>query len=150
MRAVADPVRGVVRAAVDIEATPEVVFAAITEPAQLASWWGADLYRTYDWRLDLRPGGRWSVETEGAGVRNSVRGEVLEVDRPRRPVLTWEASWDGFARTVITYTLAATALGTRLTVVHEGFAGRPESCRGHAEGWHQVLGWLEGFARGGA
>ena len=146
MRAVADVTRGVVRAQIDIEAPIELVYESLTEPAQLMSWWGGGEYETYDWKIDLRPGGAWSVSTRGGGGPQSVRGEYLEVEPPTRLVLTWLASWDGFARTVIEYTLSRTATGTRVTVVHDGFAGRPEACEGHAAGWHSVLGWLAAHA----
>jgi uncharacterized protein YndB with AHSA1/START domain len=142
VRAVADVTKGVVHASVDVEAPPEAVWDALTEPEQLSAWWGANLYRTFNWQFDLRPGGRWSVDTMGDGGPNHVRGEILEVDRPRRLVLTWEASWDGFCRTVITYSFVATATGTRLTIVHTGFEGRPQACEGHAIGWDAVLGWM--------
>ena len=35
--------------------------------------------------------------------------------------------------------------GTRLTMRHDGFGDRVESCAGHAEGWERVLGWLADF-----
>lgn len=148
MRAVADVTRGIVRAQVDIGAPPALVFEALTEPAQLAAWWGGDQYRTENWQMELRPGARWRCDARSPRGDSEVGGEILEVDPPRRLVLSWEASWDAFQRTVITYTLAATDTGTRVTVVHTGFEGRPESCEGHAQGWHLVLGWLGAFVAG--
>jgi uncharacterized protein YndB with AHSA1/START domain len=145
VRAVADLTTGVVRATIDIDAPPDVVFAALVEPEQLAAWWGGGEYRTFDWKLDLRPGGQWSVQTHGAGGAGSVRGEYLEVDPPRRLVYTWLPSWEDFQRSVITLEVRATETGSRVTVVHEGFVGRPEACEGHAMGWDKVLGWLGGF-----
>jgi uncharacterized protein YndB with AHSA1/START domain len=142
MRSIADVSAGVVRAEIEIEGTPEDVFDALTDPAQLASWWGGDLYRTYDWQIDLRPGGAWSVKAEGPNGRSTIHGEYLEIDRPRRLVYTWLASWDGEARTVIRIDLTPIASGTRVVVVHDGFAGRREQCEGHALGWQNVLGWL--------
>jgi hypothetical protein len=35
--------------------------------------------------------------------------------------------------------------GTKVTVRHEGFVGRPESWGTHAEGWELVLNWLEQY-----
>ncbi|UJR82372.1 SRPBCC family protein [Sandaracinus amylolyticus] len=146
MRSIADVTTGTVRAVVEIDAPPADVFAALTEPEQLALWWGGDLYRTYDWQMDLRPGGAWSVKTEGRQGHSEVRGEILEVDPPHALTLTWQASWDGFARTTIRYRLDAVSSGTRVTVVHDGFAGRPEQCENHAQGWDLVLGWLAAHA----
>lgn len=146
MRAVADVTRGVVHAEIEIAAPPEAVFDALTEPEQLATWWGGDQYRTFDWRLDLRVGGGWSVRTEGRNGAQRVHGEFLEIARPSRLSYTWHASWDSFARTVIRYDLAPIATGTRVTVVHDGFEGRREACEGHAMGWQLVLGWLGAHA----
>ncbi len=41
MTAVADVQAGLVRATVDIAAPPEAVFRALTEPGELARWWGS-------------------------------------------------------------------------------------------------------------
>jgi hypothetical protein len=32
-----------------------------------------------------------------------------------------------------------------VTLRHDGFAGRAESCSGHGQGWERVLGWLTKF-----
>lgn len=142
MRAVADVTRGVVHAQIEIAGPPAAVFEALTDPQQLASWWGGELYRTFDWKLDVRPGGAWSVNTESPTGAQRVYGEFLRVEPPHRLAYTWHASWDGFARTEIHYELEAIPSGTRVRVVHEGFTGRPASCEGHAQGWDFVLGWL--------
>lgn len=142
MTSVADVGRGIVHATVELAAPPEVVFDALTEPAQLGAWWGGEAYRTRDWKVDPRPGGAWSAVADGPGGATTVSGEYLEFERPRRLVYTWLASWDGHQRTVVAIELAPTATGTRLALRHEGFAGRPDSCRDHGQGWGMVLGWL--------
>jgi uncharacterized protein YndB with AHSA1/START domain len=147
--ALADFKEGIIYASVDIDAPPDAVWDAITEPAQLASWWGSDdQYRTMNWQVDLRPGGKWS--SDSARVDGSqtghVHGEYVEVERPRRLVYTWKASWDDFAETLIVMELSATASGTHVRVRHSGFAERFTSGAGHAEGWKRVLGWLSSHA----
>lgn len=58
MSALSDFSAGTIHASIEIEAPPDVVWDALTEPAQLMSWWGSsELYRTFDWQVDLRPGG---------------------------------------------------------------------------------------------
>lgn len=141
-RAVADLNKGVVLARVDIAAAPERVFAALTTE-ELTRWWGGDLYRVTGFTIDLRVGGRWRTDgIGGEGKPFHVEGEVLAVEPPRRLVQTWKASWDAGGVTTIEYTLDPIPSGTRVTVRHEGFAGRPESCQGHALGWERVLEWL--------
>jgi uncharacterized protein YndB with AHSA1/START domain len=145
MSALADFKEGTIHASIEIEAPPEAVWDALTEPAQLASWWGSDdTYRTMNWQVDLRPGGKWnsdSARVDGSQAGN-VHGEYLEVDKPRLLVYTWKASWDDFSETVIRMELTATARGTHVKVRHSGFAQRTSSGAGHAEGWKRVLGWL--------
>ena len=142
-RAVADVTAGVVLASVEIAAPPERVFGALTTD-ELTQWWGSPAdYKTTEYTADLRPGGRWRTAGAGAdGKEFAVEGVFREIDRPRRLVQTWVAPWDGGNETVITYTLDPIEGGTRVTVRHEGFSDRSESCRGHGEGWERVLGWL--------
>ena len=147
MSALADFKEGVIFASIDIDAPAEAVWDAVTDPAQLASWWGSpDTYRTFDWEVDLRPGGKWSSKSarHDGSQQGMVHGEYLEVDRPRLLVYTWLASWDNFAETVIRLELSPTATGTRVKIRHSGFAERRESGLGHTEGWKRVLGWLSG------
>ena len=94
MRALANVEGGMVKAEIELAASPERVFRSLTDSGELAAWWGADdMYRTTDWVIDLRPGGKWSTRAIGVdGSESTVGGEYLEVDPPRRLVFL-----DGFA-----------------------------------------------------
>ena len=144
MRALANVDAGVVKAEIELAATPERVFRSLTDGAELAAWWGSDeMYRTYDWVIDLRPGGKWSARARGNdGVESTVDGEYLEVDPPRRLVYTWRPSWDDYAVTTVQYDLVPTATGTRLLVTHTGFGDRATAATGTGEGWKRVLEWF--------
>jgi uncharacterized protein YndB with AHSA1/START domain len=143
-RAVADLSDGIILASVDIAVPPEKVFAALTDGSEIIQWWGHDAaYRTTSWVSHLRVGGKWRAEGVSAdGKPYLVEGEFLEIDPPRKLVQTWQAQWDAGETTTLTYLLAPTEIGTRLTLRHEGFKGRPEVCQGHSDGWQVVLGWL--------
>ena len=55
MRALASVDSGVVKAEIEIEATPARVFRALTGPTELAAFWGSDdMYRTSDWKIASR------------------------------------------------------------------------------------------------
>ena len=133
-----DPTHGAVHAAIEIAAPPEEVFRSLTDPRELAAWWGAaEGRRTHDWQVDARPGGAWSVRTTDAGgAEGTVRGEFRVVDPPRVLECSWEASWDDFAPTTVRYELAPALVrgvsGTRLTVTHTGFAGSGVTCMASA------------------
>jgi uncharacterized protein YndB with AHSA1/START domain len=146
-RAVADVGGGIILATVDIEAPPERVFRALTTD-EVTQWWGSDaVYWTKEWTADVRVGGAWRAGGRGAdGVAFSVGGEYVEIDPPRKIVQTWKPDWDGGHVTTITYSLDPIEGGTRVTVRHEGFGDRAESCERHAQGWELVLGWLRGHA----
>jgi uncharacterized protein YndB with AHSA1/START domain len=144
-----DAAAGVVHAGVEIAAAPERVFRSLTSPEELAAWWGSeDMYRTENWTVDLRVGGRWHCDAVGQdGSRAIVRGEYLEIDAPRLLVYTWEPSWEDFFRTTIRVDLAPDGRGgTRVTVTHSGFDARVPSAEGHAQGWTRVLEWLRAHA----
>jgi uncharacterized protein YndB with AHSA1/START domain len=143
-RALADVDAGKILASVDIAVTAERVFSALTNPEEVVRWWGSDeLYRTKTWTSELKVGGSWRADGVSAdGTPFGVTGEYLEIDPPRKLVQTWKPDWDRGLVTTLTYLLEPIADGTRLTVRHEGFLGRAESCRGHAEGWTKVLAWL--------
>ncbi len=144
-RAVADFEQGTILASVEIAAPPERVFRALTSE-ELVKWWGAeDVYQTKEWSADLRVGGRWRAAGVTAdGKPYVVDGEFIEVDPPRKLVQTWNPDWDGGHVTRLTYRLEPIPDGTRVTLKHEGFAGRLESIASHTEGWELVLGWLSG------
>jgi len=142
-RAVADVSAGVLLASVEIAASPARVFRALTSD-DITRWWGsAETYQTTRWTGDLRVGGTWVAEGIGRDGPFSVSGEFLEVDPPRRLVHTWRAGWDGNHPTTVTYRLEPIDGGTRVTVRHEGFGDRVDSCRGHSDGWELVLTWLQ-------
>lgn len=149
-RAVADLSQGTIIAMVEIAAPPERVFRAISDPNEIVKWWGSDqVYRTTEATADFRVGGSWRSAGKGADGRPfAVEGEYLEIESPRRIVQTWRPDWDAGQTSTLRYTLDAIPGGTRLTVRHEGFAGRPESCEGHTSGWEMVLGWLEHHVSG--
>ena len=144
MRALANVDGGVIKAEIEIAATPERVFRSLTDGAELEAWWGADdMYRTFDWVIDLRAGGKWSARARGAdGMESTVDGEYIEVDPPKRLVYTWRPSWDNYAVTTVQYDLQATATGTRLLVTHTGFGDRATAAAGTGEGWKRVLEWM--------
>jgi uncharacterized protein YndB with AHSA1/START domain len=146
-RSLADLAAGIIVATVEIAAPAARVFRALTDPRELMQWWGSpETYRAHRWEADFRVGGRWRVEGKGVdGKPYAIHGEFLEIATPRRVVQTWDHDWeDDHPVTKLTYVLDDIPGGTRLTVRHEGFANRTESCDSHAKGWERVLQWLAG------
>ena len=156
IHATADVEKGTINVIADIAVPPERLFNALTNPAELTQWWGAEgVYRTERWQVDLRPGGKWIcyiAAPEGGEMSDprtpepqSVGGEYITVDPPRVLEFTWSPSWDGFQVTTVRYEIEPTETGSRLKVVHSGFVGRPEMASSHGEGWVRVLSWLAAY-----
>jgi len=153
VNATADVEKGLVKVVADIAASPEAVFRALTDPKELAQWWGAEgIYRTERWSVDLRPGGKWISHIsmpEGAPAMTdrdtpgqTVGGEYITIDPPRLLEYTWSPSWDDFAVTKVRCEIEPTPDGSRLTLIHSGFGDRSKMASSHAEGWVRVLGWF--------
>lgn len=142
-RAVADIAAGMLLASIEIKASPERVFRAISS-ADIAKWWGSpELYRVTEWTGDLRVGGAWkSVGVGSDGKPFEVGGAFVEIQPPRKLVHTWNPKWVDGPPTTVTYTLDPIDGGTRLTVRHEGFGAAADACLSHTEGWERVFTWL--------
>ena len=145
-----DIVTDKIYAEIFVEEARERVFEALTNPADLAQWWGSDeMYRTFDWKLDLRPGGAWSCQARSAdGSKSTVGGVYLEIDPPSVLAYTWNPSWDTIAETKVRFTLESAEGGTLVKVEHSGFAAGAV-VEGHSEGWKRVLGWLASSVKHG-
>jgi uncharacterized protein YndB with AHSA1/START domain len=157
------PDNDVVTAEIFIAAPPARVFAAITDPAQTAKWWGQkSLYRLTDAQGDVRPGGKWFSEGVGIdGRKFRVEGEYLELDPPRLMIQTWNPSYSD-VHTVVRWELeprdvhglqhqgpGRVGTGTVVKIRHSGFAGNIAAAQAHSQGWIRVLGWMQAFVEKG-
>lgn len=120
-----------------IDAPLDRVWSALTEPAELVSWFWPPAFGTQV-ELDARPGGTVRIIAPG---RLAVRGRCLVADPPHRFAFTWQ--WDGeeLATTVRLDLSSVDDGGTRLTVQHQGFpddATRDD----HVTGWSDCLARL--------
>ncbi len=132
-----------------IAARPETVFSYFTDPARYRLWQGVDA------ELDPRPGGIFRVTMTGKSG-TVVRGEYLEVDPPRRLVLTWGwEPWEGqpdayvpVGSSTVEITLVADGEHTVVRVQHRGLA-TAHAYEFHEWGWGLTLDRLAAVAAGG-
>lgn len=145
--AITDLTTGLVLAKVEIKASPERVFNALSDPAEIEQWWGdARTYRTTHYTSDFKVGGAWRSEGIGAdGTPYAVGGEYLAIQKPSRIVQSWRPDWDGGHETTVTYFIEAIEGGVVVTIRHDGFGDKANDCASHATGWELVLGWLRAF-----
>ena len=109
---------------------PERVWRALVEPAELAAW----LMPSAGFAPVV--GQRFTMACDPIG---EIAGVVLEVDPPRHLSMAWTAP---FGATVVSFGLAPATDGTRLTVVHSGWAAEAaaEAARDQFEsGWNGKL-----------
>jgi len=132
----------VVRVERVLDATPEVVFEAWSDAESLAVWMcpGAEMERATV-TVDFRVGGRFRIVMHAPERDFAQHGEYLEIDPPKRIVLTWVSEWisAGEAATRVTVNLEPLAGGrTRLVLEHSGIA-EGDAYAGHPEGWRVIL-----------
>lgn len=130
--------------------SPECVFAALTNPAEIIRWWGDDsVYRMTDVRQDLHAGGeavycgKFSNGTEFGSI-----GVTRASDAPR--MLEYTRRYTGgvpcVEETVIRYELEQRESGTMLRITHSGFESE-EMVEQHRLGWQRVCDWLSQYLR---
>jgi uncharacterized protein YndB with AHSA1/START domain len=127
----------------DLRHPPEKVWRALTDPALLAEW----LLPVAGLRLE--PGAAFTFRAPPLpGWDGVVHCRLLEAEAPRRLRYAWVV---GDLDTVVTFTLAPTAAGTRVSLEHAGF--RPHQKRNFAgarHGWksmgERLVGLLERIA----
>ena len=128
----------------------EQLFRAVTESAEIATWWGGGRGgSTVRWRGRAVAGESW----RGEGIFSRDRcfvasGEFLAVDPGRRLLQSWQADWDGMAPTEVSMLFEPIDGGAVLTLVHKGFLGRDHSCQAQAQMWWRVIKWLRRHLQG--
>ena len=129
------------------DAPPEAVFAAWTDPDQVAKWWAPDGYEIPPESVEIEPrvGGRFHltmVESAGEG-RFPYRSEIIEFSEPQLIVLRAEAIPDsGIEDTVTRVVFEEDGGKTRMTVTSGPYT---DEMRGNAEaGWLDLIANLEG------
>jgi uncharacterized protein YndB with AHSA1/START domain len=114
----------------DFPHPPDRVWRALTQPQLIAEWL---------MKNDFRPavGHRFHL----LGDWGTVACRVLEVEANRTLAYSWDANG---LESVVTWTLAPSAAGTRLRMEQSGFRSDQEPFyRGAAAGWPRFLASLE-------
>jgi uncharacterized protein YndB with AHSA1/START domain len=132
-----------------INASPDRIYAAWTDPAQLKEWFGPENVRTRNFIADARVGGkyRWDLTTP-EGEEMSAFGEYQELVPGKKIVFTWK--WDDDEvwqerNSLVTVELFDRDGGTELFFKHEQLPSE-ESRDRHTEGWNSILDRLQQFA----
>ncbi len=127
-----------------IEAPRQKVWDALTKGEHTRQYWSR--YVQSDWKVGAR------VEFLRADQSKlSHDGEVLEIDPPRRLVMTFDVSAEGMAEPAsrVTYELEEEFGATQLTVIHDGFPENSKVLPGISKGWPSILSSLKTYLERG-
>jgi uncharacterized protein YndB with AHSA1/START domain len=115
----------------DLDHPPEKVWRALTDPVLLAEWILPVV------GFELAPGAAFTFQAPAQpGWDGIVSCKLREIEAQRKLSWSWVA---GDIDTVVTFTLAPTASGTRLSIVQSGF--QPDQKRnlgGARYGWRMM------------
>lgn len=120
-----------------VDAPRERTFRSLTEPAELAKWWGPHGFTTPEIDLDLSVGGdyRFGMQPPDGDLFH-LSGEFLEIVPPSRIVYTfrWEEPDPEDQETVVTLSLADVGDATEVALSQGEFATQAR-LELHRDGW---------------
>ncbi len=126
-----------------LNASPQKVFSAWTDPQQIMRWWGPAGAETVLAEADARVGGSFRKITRTAdGEEHEASGVYRDVVPNQKLVFTW--AWRGAPerQSLVTVALQPDGDGTVLTLTHEQFSD--EAARDdHRRGWTGAIDKLE-------
>jgi uncharacterized protein YndB with AHSA1/START domain len=129
-----------------ITASPDVVFAAWTDPKHLAEWWGPKGFTNQACEADARVGGVIHIEMRGPDdVVHPMMGRFVQIDRPHRLVFTAAPVDEGgepSMEVLNTVTFTKIDEGTEVALIARVTSTTPDAPRflsGMSQGWSQSL-----------
>jgi uncharacterized protein YndB with AHSA1/START domain len=128
-----------------LNASPERVYAAWTDPQSLIRWFGPAMVKQESVRaeIDARVGGRYRISFDNdRGEYNEVAGIYRELVPHSRIVFSW--AWHSMPErdSLVTVMLKLDGAGTQLTLLHEQLFD--DAARdAHEHGWIGTLDKLE-------
>jgi uncharacterized protein YndB with AHSA1/START domain len=126
-----------------LNASPAKVFAAWTDPAKIARWFGPGPIEVVRAEADARVGGRYRIVARSPdGEEHDVSGIYREVVPDQKLVFTWAWRSTPERESLVTIELKSDGDGTLLTLTHEQFFDEDARDR-HQHGWSASLNKLE-------
>jgi len=128
-----------------LNAPPERVYAAWTDPEKLKRWFGPEQIETLRADADARVGGRFRIVMRGTdGEEHDVSGVYREVVPNEKIVFTWAWRSTPERESLVTVVIKPEGAGSLLTLVHEQFFDEAARDR-HEHGWIGCLDKLERY-----
>jgi uncharacterized protein YndB with AHSA1/START domain len=129
-----------------IRTTPEKLWDALTKPEFTRAYWSG-VWQDCDWQV----GSSWKLMFPDGRVADS--GEVAEIDRPHRLVVSWrnefrpELKAEGFSRA--TFELEQIGDAVKLTITHEIDRDGSKFIAAVSNGWPMILASLKSLLETG-
>lgn len=129
-----------------IRTTPEKLWDALTKPEFTRTYW-CECWPDSTWEK----GASWKLMIPDGRVGDS--GEIVEIDKPRKLVVTWrnefrpELHTEGYSR--CTYELEAQGDMTKLIVKHEIDVEKSKLIEAVSGGWPAILSSLKSLLETG-
>jgi uncharacterized protein YndB with AHSA1/START domain len=130
-----------------IRTTPEQLWEALTKPEFTRTYWFGVRHES-DWAV----GSSWRLMIPDGRIGDA--GEIVEIDRPRRLVLSWrnefrpELKAEGYSRA--TFELEQVDNSVKLTVIHEIDRRGSKFIEAVSGGWPHILASLKSLLETGA
>ncbi len=124
-----------------LNATPQEVFAAWTDPASVKQWLcpeGASVARV---ELDVRVGGAFRIDMQVQDDYVIHTGIYREIQAPERLVFTWVSKYTQHRETLVTVELFARGDQTELVLTQVQLPDE-EARQRHALGWISIMAHL--------
>jgi uncharacterized protein YndB with AHSA1/START domain len=128
-----------------LPARREVAWRALTDPDELAKWWGPKGFTAPSVEFDLRVGGRFRIAMQPPdGELFYLSGEFKEVDPPARLGYTfvWDPPDPDDRETLVTLSLQDRGEETEVVLVQGEFATKERQAL-HEGGWTESFERLE-------
>jgi uncharacterized protein YndB with AHSA1/START domain len=126
-----------------LNASPEKVYAAWTEPTHLTQWFGPEGGVVERADLNVRPGGRYTIVFHTKdGEQHHVSGVYKEVVPNEKLAFTWAWRSTPERESFVTVLIKPEGSGCILTLIHERFYDEAARDR-HQFGWTGSLNKLE-------
>jgi len=129
-----------------IRTTPEKLWRALIGPEFTRQYW-AETWQDSDWKK----GSTWRIMIPDGRVGDS--GEVLEIEPPRKLVLSWrndfvpEMKAEGYSR--LTYELEVVGESVKLTLTHQIDRTDSKLIAAVSTGWPHILASLKSLLETG-
>lgn len=128
-----------------INASPETLFRAWTDPDQLKQWHCPEGITLADAQVELSVGGRYRLRMEDPeGKVYTAVGAYREIQPARRLVYTWqwEETENDVGETLVTVEFQERGDATEVVLTHELFPAA-EAKEHHLQGWTSIFDKLE-------